>query len=287
MSDRYEKIVSWLFSTRAIQVAQPDQPYWYTSGTLGPYYINTHFLYGDQDSACHLLEEIEKALAEPLFLPQRVAGLTQNQYQTNYIFRSLMDIIAASAVEYDFDVISGGERRDFFFSIQAARLLKKPHLSILKDGRSIISDKDFTETKWSSQNELRGLRVFHIADLVTEASSYIRTWIPVIRSLGCSIENTLSIVDRRQGGADVLESEGVSLTSLINIDDKLFEKAVENNLMTDSQREQITLFMQDPHLYMKTFLRNHPDFLQNQLQQGGKAAERAKLCLELGYGKAE
>ena len=284
MSDNYEKIVKWLFSTKAIQVAQPDQPFWYTSGTLGPYYINTHYLFGDQTSAKLLLEYIENGLKSPLLLPGKLAKRTQKQYETNLIFKSLMDIVVESIDDYNFDIISGGERRDFFFSIQAASLLKKPHLSILKDGRSMISDKGFSNTKWAVQTDLKGKKVLHIADLVTEASSYIRTWIPTVKNLGCIMEHTLSVVDRKQGGARVLASEGVKLDSLVSIDKTLFEKAVENNLMTLDQQEQILLFMQDPHTFMKTFLYNNPEFLNSQFNAGGKAAERARLCLELGYG---
>ena len=39
-------IVSWLFETDAVRVCPEGQPFWYTSGKLGPFYINTQFLYG-------------------------------------------------------------------------------------------------------------------------------------------------------------------------------------------------------------------------------------------------
>jgi orotate phosphoribosyltransferase len=35
---------------------------------------------------------------------------------------------------------------------------------------------------------------------------------------------------------------------------------------------------------MKTFLAQHPTFLQEQLALGGKNKERAALCLEQGFG---
>ena len=33
-------IVSWLFETDAVRVCPEGQPFWYTSGKLGPFYIN-------------------------------------------------------------------------------------------------------------------------------------------------------------------------------------------------------------------------------------------------------
>ena len=39
-------IISWLFETDAVRVCPEGHPFWYTSGKLGPFYINTQFLYG-------------------------------------------------------------------------------------------------------------------------------------------------------------------------------------------------------------------------------------------------
>jgi len=33
--------VSWLFETNALKIAPAEKPFWYTSGLIGPYYINT------------------------------------------------------------------------------------------------------------------------------------------------------------------------------------------------------------------------------------------------------
>ena len=44
-----EKLIKWLFETNAFRVCPENEPFWYTSGTIGPYYINTHFLYGSEE----------------------------------------------------------------------------------------------------------------------------------------------------------------------------------------------------------------------------------------------
>ena len=56
-------IISWLFETDAVRVCPEGQPFWYTSGKLGPFYINTQFLYGSEAAANALLKTIEEACA--------------------------------------------------------------------------------------------------------------------------------------------------------------------------------------------------------------------------------
>lgn len=282
-----EKIINWLFETQAIRVCPPDQPFWYTSGALGPYYINTHFLYGSEKVANDLLALIEACVNEPLTLPAKLAAAIQKQYDQNQLYHDLCDLIVTWLKPYEFDFISGGERRDFFFSIQAAQLLGKPHLSILKDGTAILSTPGFGEHKIIEDKDLEGMKALHIADLVTEASSYQRAWIPAVRRCGAEMPLTLAIVDRDQGGREFLATEGVELLALTKIDRQLFMNALSAGLITESQFSLIEQFIKDPHLFMKDFFINHPDFLDQQLAIGGKNRERALRCLEKGYGKKD
>ncbi len=279
-----DTIVNWLFSTQAIRVCQPDQPFWYTSGTIGPYYINTHFLYGSEQAANELLKLIEDCVGNPLTFPAKIAGAIQLQYQQNPLYHDLCDLVASWLQPYSFDLISGGERRDFFFSIQAARLLNKPHVSILKNGTAILSNNGFTLHKILNANDLKDLKVIHVADLVTEASSYQRAWLPAVRNCGASMPWTLAVVDRDQGGREYLASEGTNLLALTKIERKLFENALTANLITETQFRMIEQFIKEPKQFMLQFFETHPDFLDQQIALGGKNRERALRCLEKGYG---
>ena len=53
------ELIDGLFQTKALRIAPEDKPFWYTSGKLGPFYVNTHFLYGSEEKAVHLLEVID------------------------------------------------------------------------------------------------------------------------------------------------------------------------------------------------------------------------------------
>lgn len=176
------------------------------------------------------------------------------------------------------DYISGGERRDCFFSNIISYLLHKPHLTIYKDLSIVCSDSEFTSTKPIS--DLDGKNVLHIADLVTVASSYIRAWIPAIKAINGNMKYSCVVVDRMQGGKEKIEAEGVKFYSLINVDDSLFEMAYKKGIINENQLEMLKGFFKNPDETMKQFLINHPEFLENALNSDEKTRKRAKLLVD-------
>ncbi len=44
-------LVEILIQTQALRLAPPGKVFWYTSGTIGPYYIDTHYLCGGRQQA--------------------------------------------------------------------------------------------------------------------------------------------------------------------------------------------------------------------------------------------
>ena len=279
-----ETLINWLFATGALRAAPSDQPFWYTSGTLGPYYVNTHFLYGSEEAARSLLSQIDELGSDPLLMAARLPVLMAQQATVSPIFHDLCQMICEKLDGLACDAISGGERRDFFFSFQTARLMGKPHVSIMKNQSAVLSSNDFAKHQWLSDGDLSGLRLIHVADLVTEASSYLRAWLPAVTRLGAAMPWTLAVVDRLQGGRAALQSAGTELISLVEIKPALFDQAEAAHLIDHEQNRQIQRFMLDPDAYMRQFIADHPDFLAQQLALGGKNSERAQLCLDRGYG---
>lgn len=273
------EIVSWLFETGAIRVSQAEQPFWYTSGLIGPYYVNTHFLYGSEQVANELLTLIDETRSDPLTCTRKVRASLQQQYAKDPIFRQITDaIVNVVQANYDLetiDCVSGGERRDWFFSILPSELLGKPHLTIFKDRRVTLLDGEAV-TYCSS---LYGAKVLHISDLVTEASSYVRAWIPALAQLEASMLATLTIVDRCQGGAKALAQAQVPFQSLVRIDANLFALAAAQGYITPEQHELVTNYLLDPYTCMRQFLLKNKGFLTNALRSDGRTAERAKRLL--------
>ena len=57
-------IMSYLFETKAVKFCEENKPFWYTSGKIGPYFINTHFLYGNEQMATEFLSFIDDCLSD-------------------------------------------------------------------------------------------------------------------------------------------------------------------------------------------------------------------------------
>ncbi len=275
-------IVSYLFETNAIKFCEENKPFWYTSGKIGPYFINTHFIYGSEKDAVELLSFIDESLSNKMTLPKKVFEKVLRQYDENKIYKDVIDhmknYIEENINVSEIDYVSGGERRDWFFSNILAHLLKKPHITIYKDLSTVISDSNFEETK--SVDKLENKKVLHIADLITVASSYLRAWIPAIKNLGATICWSCVVVDRMQGGKDKIEAEGIKSLSLVNVDTDLFKSAFNMGIINENQLSLLTNFFKDPDKSMKQFLINHPEFLENSLHADEKTKKRAKLLID-------
>ncbi|NLK39415.1 MAG: orotate phosphoribosyltransferase [Clostridiales bacterium] len=277
------EIVENLFKTEAFRVAPEGSLFWYTSGKLGPFYINTHFLYGSEGEANSLLSKIDALSKDRPALTAMLVKESAAQYEKNEIFRdvcnALVKIIREKTKSNAYDYISGGERRDWFFSVMCSSLLKKPHLTLYKNKEaSLIIDGKYQEI-----SHLKGARCLHIADLVTEASSYERAWIPAVSTLGGKMPMTVVVVDRKQGGVQLLKNLGVETFSLTEIDKGMFDLAAENSLITANQYRMLVSYMKDTTASVNDFLKKNPDFIKKSLSSDEKTAMRARLCMEKGF----
>lgn len=275
-------IKSYLFKTKAVKFCEENKPFWYTSGKIGPYFINTHFVYGNEKDATELLSFIDEALSDKVSLPEKVFKKVLSQYNENEIYKNVIDTMK-EYIEKNLDIseidyISGGERRDWFFSNILAYLLNKPHISIYKDLSTVVSSSNFESSE--TITKLENKKVLHVADLITVASSYVRAWIPAIKNLGSNIYWSCVVVDRMQGGKDKIEAEGIKSLSLVNIDSSLFQKALDLKIINENQLEMLNGFLKNPDETMRQFLINHPEFLENALNSDEKTRKRAKLLVD-------
>lgn len=275
-----ENLVNWLFQTGAVKVCPENKPFWYTSGTIGPYYINTHFLYGSEKKALELLEYIDAVKSDKLSCPGKLIDTISDNYASDIIFRGLID----SMVEFindnidldSIDYISGGERRDWFFSLIIAKLLNKPHITIYKDLEAVVTMAGETSTI----DSINGSNVLHIADLITEASSYKRAWIPAVKNICGQITNSIAVVDRLQGGGELLEDNDICSFSMVRIDKGFFDDALNLGLISKGQHDMILEYTRSPRESMRKFIKAHPEFLENALKADDRTRERAQLCID-------
>ncbi len=274
------KLITWLFKTNAVRVCPENKPFWYTSSKIGPYYINTHFLYGSEEKADGLLKVIDVCKENKLGCSEIVLQLARKNFETDEIFRGLIssmcEYIKSNFNMKNIGYISGGERRDWFFSLIIADMLKIPHITIFKDLTAVLFQKGVS----SEVKDIKNANVLHIADIITEASSYIRAWIPAVQSLNGNLKYSLVVVDRLQGGSEKLNGAGVESHALMNVDKALFDGALDENYITGQQHKLLMDYLKRPTETMRAFLAEHPEFIQNSLQADPKTAERARICIE-------
>ena len=94
------------------------------------------------------------------------------------------------------------------------------------------------------------------------------------------MNHSLSVVDRLQGGAEALGRFQVESHALISIEKSVFEEAFRKQYIDEAQLKMVLDYMEDPDGSMRQFLKEHPDFLSDALNSGGRSAERAKLLIE-------
>ena len=267
-----------LIQTKALRFSLPGEVFWYTSGTVGPYYINTHYLFGSSSEAESLLAFIDCEKNSPKFT-QNLMERVVKQYEMSPIFRGVIDSLVdlvEDEMEGVVDAVSGGERRDWFFSLAVAARLDLPHVFIFKNLRkSILFDKKFEKVPKA------GLNTLHVADLVTEASSYFRAWIPSIEEGDGQIIYSANVVDRGQGGIQALQENGVPSGMLLSINQSFFRELADKGYIDHLQAELLYAYCQDPYVAMKDFLLANPLFIRSALQSNDeRTIIRAKALIE-------
>jgi orotate phosphoribosyltransferase len=269
-------LLTALLDTQALRLAPPGEVFWYTSGTVGPYYINTEYLYGGPKQAKQLLSFIDEHKKDADF-PQGLQERVEKQYAENVAYRQVVDELVVLTRESGahFNSVSGGERRDWFFSLAVAERLGKPALLIYKDGRTVALDGQ--KLRPVNPNDMD---VLHVADLVTEASSYVRDWIPAVAAGGGRIAYAANVIDRGQGGLETLKERGVAAGALMRIDDALFDRLRAMGQIDAAQRAALVEYYRAPHAAMRTFLAEHPEFVRRALHgNDARAAQRARLLI--------
>ena len=278
-------LTNLLFETNAFNIAQENKPFWYTSGKIGPYFVNGEFFYGSDADSKELLAFIDSELENETKenIPAHIFEKVLAHYNSNEIYKTTIDAMVEYIKETvnveNIDYISGGERRDWFFSNMIAYILEKPHVTIYKDLSTVESDYKFTVN--TPVEKIEGKNFLHVADLLNQSASFTRAWIPAIENLGSKILWSIFVIDRMDGGTQVLTDCGVEVLSLLKINDELFVKALELGIINEKQLQMLRDFKKDQMGSMRQFLIDHPEFLEESLNSdNSKTAKRAKLLVE-------
>ena len=170
----------------------------YASGEIGPYYVQAGVVQNDG-------RDFRQAIGH---------------------MNSLINMYAAPIRRWQerpahFDVVAGGETRDWIFSLPAAIRLGKPHVMIYgpdSGGKLVGAD-------------LEGKNVILVADLNNEGSSVRDKWVPAIGKAGGNAVGYFCYVDRIEEGVRVLEELQLPRHAVVELDDRAWDYLQEQGVV--------------------------------------------------------
>lgn len=144
----------------------------------------------------------------------------------------------------NFDVISGGESRDWDFSNVLSYILSKPHMKIYKNGKTLGAEN------------IQGKSVAHVADLNNEGSSIRDLWMPAIQKAGGIVRDVFFYVDRLEDGVNVVDDLKLNSYAVVPLDQYAWDYLQEKGVITKEVHNSLSARMQDKDSWAKNMLRS-------------------------------
>ena len=244
--------------------------FWYILGVPGPFYLNTELMIGRELSAV-LLDKITTIIAQepdPKLRAAELNTLIMAAYRDHKNYRTVIEAMVEQAkTEFpkgSYSAISGGERRDWLFSIPVAVELGIKHIYLFKN-----------QSKFCGEALQSGEKVLHLSDLINNAASYFDSWLPILKACDLVCAGTLTVNTRGSVGLTRLREAGYKVAALNHIDLAFFEEACKKGLIDKSTVEEIALFFASEKEWAKRYLMgNAPLFAVAHLDK--KSLERMK-----------
>lgn len=215
----------------------------YTSGEIGPYYVQSGVVQNDG-------EDYEKAIDDMSEL--------------------ICSTIGAKVSDM---VISGGETRDWIFSLPIALQLCQPHVMLYKPVGNDLVGKTVGA-------DIKGKEVIHVADLNNEGSSPRDLWVPAIKAAGGTIKDIFFYVDRMEDGVKVMEKLGLHSEAVVPLDSDAWEYLQKKGVVNPEVYKSLMTRMEDKDKWARKMLRNHEGLeTLAALLASGKNRDKGKKIL--------
>jgi hypothetical protein len=221
-------------------------------GELGNYFVKTERIVEDGNEFERYGDDAGAMYRHVLVMMER-----------NTKFKDLIYILADEAHKLlgrrENVAVSGGQRRDWLFSAGVAKALEVPAISLYEqeDGKP---DRIEVHVNGGRQEyiSIKGFHVVHVADLLTEGSSFYKAdpvkvkdcregWIPMLRNAGATIDDALVVVTRLQKGEERLEKLGVTAHSFVAVDEEFLQHHSSNP-------DQAIAYFKDPSGWSRRYL---------------------------------
>ena len=252
--------------------------FWYAANVPGPFYVNTEMVIG-ASLAEKLLREITAVASGTVDAPARAAQLKHlilDAYRSNTSWQRLIEtMIDRARTEFassSFAMISGGERRDWLFSIPFAHECNLPHLYLFKNKTSFC---EFENKEWMTRS---GQNVLHVSDLINNAASFFDSWQPILQNLSMSCAGNICINLRGENGLRRLTEAGQKTVALMTIDLDFFRRLHAADLLSREVFEEIAIFLSSSQDWASRYLLDRPE-LFNVHGCDTKSFERLKFFI--------
>ncbi|MEK6928130.1 MAG: hypothetical protein AABX11_06885 [Nanoarchaeota archaeon] len=189
-------------------------------------------------------------------------------YQT--AIKDMVELVRHEKDSPDKDfVISGGERRDWIFSIPVAVNLGVGPTMICKNGEILGAN-------------MNGKKVVHVADVNNEGSSPRDYWVPAIKSAGGRIDNIFFYIDRMEDGVQVMEDLGLRANSLVQLDGNAWDYMYARRYIDEKMYGALMERMGDRGAWARKMLRSEKG-LARLAEINSITPDKVRAVLDKGY----
>ena len=215
----------------------------YASGEIGPYYVQSGVVQNNG-------HDLAEAVSNMAFMVEQTIGVPYINNNT---------------------VISGGETRDWIFSLPIATQLKIPHAMLYKNGKIVGAN-------------MNGKKVIHIADLNNEGSSPRDYWVPAIKGAGGKITDIFFYVDRMERGTKVIKELGLKSHVLVPLNEHAWDYLKQEGILSQEIYNNLRQRMEDQDGWARRMLRSEVGLGRLvELIQDDKTLAKVKKIIGIGY----
>lgn len=267
-----EELLKRVLDTKALSIWNREKGpvFWYTIGVPGPFFLNTEYLLGKEFST-ELVAKITSILEQSPVSATRAEQIRKtvmDAYNGSQVFKDLIETMIAKTDETlapdSYTVVSGGERRDWLFSIPFAEEKKLRHIYIFKD-KSTYCDSPLGPDE----------KALHVADLINNAASYVEKWLPALEQAKIAIDTTLCVDTRGNVGITKLKERKINILALFHLDLPFFEKLKTIGLVDQATYDELALFYETEPGWAEKYLIGREDLFKVE-KDNTKTIERTK-----------
>ncbi len=233
--------------------------FWYALGVPGPFYLNTELMIG-RELSVRILTKIDAILAEsadPSTRAHHIEKTILAAYSDKSAYHRIVSALADKAREIfpprSYTLVSGGERRDWLFSIPFAHEIGVRHLFLFKD-----------QSSYCKESVHKDEHVLHVADLINNAASYFDNWLPMLTRLETHCVGTAAVNVRGEEGQKRLSEAGCKIAALNIIDAAFFDECRNQGLIDEATRDELTLFLKSNSEWASRYLMDRPELFETK-----------------------